>query len=185
MNEAGLEQDFSTMEINTMRAKTSKKKRFFNWLDIVILVLLVCAVVCIVFRFNPFSLLSRDDGNTVYAVYTVKITEVRRDFSESIHRGDVVFDDSENAHWLGRVEDVSVEQSVRPGVENGRIVMKAYGDYVDVTLTVRAEDISYLKKEGYSVNGVRLAVGNEKKFVFQSFVAAGVITAMQVFTTAE
>ncbi|GEM_PF-5034564 len=170
--------ELQSTEISTMRAKATKKSKFFNWLDILIIVVLVAAVLCIVFRFNPFTGKTAKE-NTQPITFTVYLQNVDSVFADSVKKGYAVYENDESGRYLGSVENVEITPASVFSVEHvDGDEGQASANLLNVKVTVKVDAARYSKKNGYSVNGVRLAVGAEKQFKFTSFVADGTIIGL-------
>lgn len=162
---------------NNISPKT-KKKRAFNIIDFLIVVAVVVALAILVYLFSPWSQIKKlwaQDKVTVD--YTVVITDVDKSATTKIKKNDTVTD-SVTKNPLGTVTGVepSKNSTVLDYVkdENGDYigVLKENPDKYDITVHITAQ-ADYEEGVGYTVNGCRIAIGEELFLRFPLFEHSG------------
>ena len=153
---------------------TVKTKRKFNVVDFFIVVIIIVLIAILIYSFSPWAQIKKIlTGSEVTVDYEVIIREVDADMIDQIQKNDEVIN-SITKTSLGKVTKIeSVEESVilkYDGSEEGKFVK--YPDKFDITVRITAK-ADYEKGVGYSVNGCRIAVGEEVFFRFPKFTASG------------
>lgn len=160
-----------------------KKKRKFNIVDFFIALIAVMIIVVLVYAFSPWSQIQKLwNQNEISLQYTVEIRGVDEQFSDLIKKGDQAIN-SVNKNSLGTVSGIeSVEISKvlnyemdESGVAHG--VLLDDPDKFDITVHITAT-AEYEKGVGYTVNGCRIAVGEELFFRFPQFTCSGYCVAI-------
>ena len=155
-----------------------KKKRRFNFVDFLVILLILAIIAGVIYLVSPASFLRQLASiKTGTLTYTVEIIGVDEEYLNMIAEGDAV-GDAATKNSLGSVEsvDYSVKQTElgykegEDGVYEG--VLNEHPDRynVQVTITATAE---YVPDEGYRIDGTRIAVGESMALRFPDFVCEG------------
>ena len=168
---------------NSGGASAKKKKRKFNIVDFFIVLISVMLIVVLIYAFSPWSQIQKLwNQNEVTLKYTVEIRGVDKAYGELIKKGDQVIN-SVNKNSLGKVsgmEPLEVSQVLSYETdENGDAhgVLLDQPDKYDLTVHITAT-AEYEKGVGYTVNGCRIAVGEELFFRFPQFTCSGYCVAI-------
>lgn len=166
-------------KVKRTRTSRSKKAWRFNFLDVVILFVIVLFAASMVILFIPrVTGLLGSDGNR-QIVYTVVFHGV--DVNSEISDQQRVVD-KKTEQLLGMVdgspETEDCYESVRTEVfdENGKsstvLRCEKVEGKIDLIVTITA-NATYADGKGYEVNGNRIAAGREYEMVFPGFTATG------------
>jgi len=167
----------------TNRNNAAKQKRKFNIIDFFILLIIVAVVVALVYAFSPWSQIKKLwKPNQTTIQYAIELKEVDDEFISLIKAGDGVIN-SVTKSSMGTVDRVG--EPTRSTVLNytseegdtykGILVEKPDKYDIIVYVTATAE---YEKGVGYTVNGSRIAVGEELFFRFPHFEYSGYCIAV-------
>lgn len=161
--------------ISTNKSITAKKKRKFNVVDFFIVVIILALIAILIYAFSPWSQIKKLwSSDEVSIEYTVELRQVDESYIDLINRND----DAKNAAngiSLGEVATIeSIEESLVLGYDSttNEGVFAEHPNQYDITLRITAK-ADYEKGVGYSVNGCRIAVGEEIFFKFPKFVCSG------------
>ena len=154
-----------------------KKERKFNFVDFLLIVLILAIIGAAVYLFTSgafFKLKGADQEGTM--IYTVEIQGVSSDYLNQIKENDVVVN-SVTKNTLGTVTsvDYNTKQTVLEYVEVDGVyegVLSEYPDQYTVLVTVTAT-AKYVAGDGYFVNDCRIAVGEGLSLRFPNFTAEG------------
>ncbi len=143
--------------------KSTKKTGFrLNWMDVLVILLIILAIVALVIRYwpgeNGIGFLS---GKKVMIEYTVQIDKISNQINLSMRSGDeaVDLDSKESIGTLSSNPMIVAYQENVFNEQSGGIEIVTSENYSTVYLTIVAEAIEH--DTGYYVNGVRIAVGAE------------------------
>ena len=163
----------------TVKAHKNKRKGF-NFVDFLIILIVLAIIVAAVYLFSPISALKKLSEKTTGTLnYTVEIQNVDIEFIEKIKENDTVID-SVSKNTLGTV--IAIEHNTKyselnyrtnsenPSQYEGYIV--EYPDKYNVTVTVSAQ-ADLLSGQGYTVSNCRIAVGEKLSLRFSDFVCEG------------
>lgn len=149
-----------------------KKKRFkFNFIDFLLILLVLAIIASVVYIFAPFSWIRQENG-TVSLQYTLEIQAVDEAFIENINENDILID-SVSKNVIGSVVavDYSTQHSVLKYDESSREgILSVIPEKYNLIVTVSTENAVYNEGEGYSVNGCRIAVGEKINAKFPNYV---------------
>ena len=163
---------------------TDKKKRKFNLIDFLIVLAVLAIIFVVIYVVSPWSQINNIfNASEVSLTYTVKLSNVDSELVDLIKQGDEVVD-SVSKNSLGRVyiiEDRTTKSTELgynevDGEYEGKWVEKA--DKYDITVQIRAT-ADYEEGIGYSVNGVRVAIGEEFQLRFPNFAWTGYCTELK------
>lgn len=163
--------------------KANKKKRKFNIIDFFILFLIIAVVGLLIYAISPWSQLKKLWAtNETSFQYAVEIRNVDSEFIDCIKNGDAVINSS-TKNSLGTVNRIDVKASTQPYYVRdeitGTVEYKPIDtpDKVDITVYVTAT-AQYEAGVGYTINGCRVAVGEELPLRFPQFAQSGYCVAI-------
>ena len=157
---------------------SEKKERKFNFIDFLLIVLVLAIVAGAIYLFSPGSFLNQIKTEKQGTLsYTVEIKGVDGEYLNKIKENDVVVD-SVTKNTIGTVVavDYNTKQTVleyakqSDGTYTG--VLSEYPDQYTVLVTITAS-AEYASGDGYNVNNRRIAVGEAMALRFPDFVAEG------------
>ena len=158
-----------------------KPKRKFNFIDFLIILVVVAIVGILIYVFSPWSQIEKLwTNNKVELTYFVEIKDVDIAYIESIKEGDGVIN-SVNKSSLGTVSEISkLEKAyVYDYVlnEQGEMtcIRSEHPQKYNITLKIVAT-AEYDKGVGYSVNGRRIAIGELLDLRFPQYTCSGTCT---------
>lgn len=147
-------------------------KRRFNIVDIIIIVIIICAIAVGVRVFRRFSSDASKGTQTIYFEFLGK--EVRYEGANKVKVGDKVYN-STNSTYIGVVDRVDVspyfETVFNPVTgENAQVEID---HKCDVDITVKSD--GYVTDEGFFPEGQNLRVGQEfflkgKGYAFEGYI---------------
>jgi len=158
--------------------KGKKKKRGFNFVDFLLIIIALAIIGGVIYLFSPISFL-KDLGSQINGTldYTVEIRNVDVMFIENIKENDVVID-SVSKNTIGTVSAIDhntkyTELDYRENADGQyEGVFLEYPDRYNITVTITA-DAEFLEGQGYSVNNCRVAVGEKMSLRFKDYVCQG------------
>lgn len=164
---------------------TKKKSKKFNFVDFLVIILILAIVGTGIYLLSPASFLKNlQSGKEGTLIYTIEIKGVDSEYLAKIEENDAVID-SVTKVSLGTVTTVdrntkhSVfecrESTENPGTYEG--VFAEYPDQYDVIVTITA-DAEYVPQSGYFVNHRRIAVGEKISLRFPNYVGEGYCISM-------
>ena len=166
--------------VKTTRAKSTRKNGRFNFIDAILILLILAVITALVMYFLPGirSYFTNEDYENV--VYVIEIKSVESEFVSKIQINDVVYD-ATRSYKIGTVKNVEVgdcsELVYNEGT--GLAEMKQHPELKNITVTVVCDAV-YTNGEGYSVNGQRIAVGRKYDLRFPEFSGSGYCVDMTV-----
>lgn len=173
---------------NTKSTSASKQKRKFNIIDFFILLIILAVVVALVYAFSPWSQIKKlwKPNQTTFQ-YALELKEVDDEFITLIKAGDSVIN-SVTKNSMGTVDrvgeptrstflDYQKETSSEDGTVRYKGVLVEKENKYDIIVYVTTTG-EYEKGVGYSVNGSRIAVGEELFFRFPHFEYSGYCIAV-------
>lgn len=171
-----------TVKASKNGGNSVKKKRRFNFVDFLIILLILALIGGAIYIFSPRSFLKPFRSiKTGTLSYTVEIIGVEEEYLNLIAEGNAV-GDAVTKHTLGRVESVnySIKQTELGYEESAGSyvgVMKEYPDRYNIQVTIVAE-AEYVPADGYHIDGTRIAVGEALSLRFPNFSAQGYCISM-------
>ena len=170
-----------TPNSNSVRKKAVRR---FNVIDFFVIVIILLVVAVLVYTLSPWSHIKKFwSTNEVTFNYAVELRGVDAKYIDLIKEGDAVLN-SVTKESLGNVTSIenvnkskTLNYTVNPesGVAEGVLVESANLYDITVHITTTAE---YEKNVGYTVNGCRVAVGEELFFRFPNFEKSGYCVAI-------
>ncbi len=163
-----------------MENKNREKLKFrFNFIDAILIAVIIGAAVFLAYIFSSSSLNMGDENSSAEIEYTVELSKVRDEFrGESfIKNGDGVTD-SVTLYAIGEVSDVAYSDYMNKGyAADGSIVYSKYPNHMTVTVTIRAK--ADLSDGTYSIGGYTMAVGKKVSLRVPNFTGEGYCTAIR------
>ena len=162
-----------TATTNSVRATNKKKNGRFNFVDFLLIVVLLLVIAVVIYMFAPFSKLRTWMNQEQKSIeYTIEIIGVEQEFINKIKENDIVVD-SISKNTVGKVSAVdyntrSTELQYVAGSEDNIGTLSEYPNRYNVIVTISAS-ADYVEGEGYSVNHCRIAVGEEMSLRFPDY----------------
>lgn len=153
------------------------KKHKFNFIDIILLTVILAAVVLLVYIFMS-GRIETFGNQSVLVEYQVSITRIREEFRGNVNVGDKVVD-SVKLMSIGEVIDVQYSPSIFivSELNSGDLQYPIYPEHLDMTITIRAE--ADLEKGMYLIDGYRIAVGELVSIRVPDFTEIGYCTTIK------
>ena len=159
-----------------------KKKRSFNFIDVILILIAVVVVLTAINIISPMSFLNDLRSDSQHTIqYTVEITGVDEAYIEKIKENDVVVD-ANSKYSLGSVTAVDYNtqySELEYDEDSGAGVMAVYPEKYNVLITITAQG-SYSEGSGYSVNDHRIAIGEKMTLRFPNYVGEGYCISLSV-----
>ncbi len=153
------------------RSRTFKRRRF-NLIDFLLVVLILILVAALVYVFLPTSVLKGFGANTATTIqYSIEILGVDEEFLDDIKENDIVID-SVTKNTIGTVTAVDFGlpyTELKYDQENSVGVLSPIAGKYNVIVTISA-NAEFNAGEGYSVGGTRIAVGEKVNARFPGYV---------------
>lgn len=171
---------------NTQKRERSSRTTGFNFVDAIIVVCIISVLVLLYFVYSPLELLGIGTKET-NIIYTVKVSGVPSEYASAIKIGEVVSE--RDGYVLGTVaSEVEIEPySIYEYKENefgsGGIVSITHPDLVNLIITVSAR--AEKGKDGYIVDGKRIAVEAEYEFMLPKFQSKGICISLSEENSGE
>ena len=155
-----------------------KKKRKFNIIDFLILLLILALIAALVYAFSPLSQFKKLwTTNEVKFQYQVELKNVDSQFKDLIKPNDSVYDPV-TKNSLGKVIKIDNTQSssdlgyemTTNGEPEGKFV-PINGEY-DIVIVIETT-ANFEEGIGYTVNGSRVAVGEKLHLRFPNYFGDG------------
>lgn len=172
---------------NTNRGVAKKPRKKFNIIDFFILVIIVAVVVALVYAFSPWSHIKKlIKPNEVAFQYAVELKGVDDEFINLVKAGDSVIN-SVSKNSLGTIDRIGaitkstfldyVVETNEDGTSLYKGVLVEEPDKYDIIVYITTT-AQYESGVGYTVNGSRVAVGEELSFRFPHFEYTGYCIAI-------
>ena len=169
----------------TSAVTQKKKKRKFNFIDFLIVLMIVAIISVVVYALSPWSQIKKLwTSEEVTLQYAVEFKDVDASFIDLIKNGHEAIN-SVNKSSLGKVNRIAAPEistvldyqlDAEKGVAQGILVEKDNKYNLTVYITATAK---YEPNVGYTVNGSRIAVGEELFFRFPEFSCSGYCIAIE------
>ena len=169
--------------VSNNNGAVKKNKRKFNIVDFFIILIAVLLIAVLVYAISPLSQIKKLLNNSdVTLQYVVEIKGIDKDFSDLIKEKDSVVN-SVTKNSLGVVsgiDTVSTSTSLSYQIDEGsNIAGILVEDPQKCDITVRISSTAeYEEGVGYTVNGCRIAVGEEIFLRFPQFACSGYCVAL-------
>ena len=155
-----------------------KKHKFkFNFIDIILLTVILVAAVLLAYIFMSGRIESF--GNkTITIEYEVLITRVREEFRGNVNVGDKVVD-SVKLMEIGEVTNVRYDDSqyIISELASTEIYYPVYPEHLDMTVSMRAE--ATVSSGLYMINGYHVAVGELVSIRVPNYTGSGYCTMVR------
>lgn len=164
--------------------QTGRRRSPVNAVDIILIVMILAAIALAVMLAFFRGVLFGGKTETRIIEYTVVFKQVDETFATSIVNGDPVLNVA--GKQSAGIVSADVESSASTYVAyhaaaeeglNGSAVLMTYPDRMDLTVTIRVE-AEYTPGSGYSVGGLRIAVGSEYSLMFPGYTGTGTCIAL-------
>ena len=159
------------------KPKTEKEKHTgFNVLDILIVLCVLAVLTVLFFVYSPLDMINTGSGETD-VIYSIRVYGVPSDYAANVAIGDTV-NDSDGCE-LGKVASaVEVESHLMYIFDqnSGGVKVVVHPDLVDLIITISAK--AELYKDGYRVDGIRIAVERKYDLLLPAFEAEGICVSL-------
>lgn len=155
----------------------SKSKFKLNFIDIILIVIILAAVILLAYIFMSGRIESFGDS-TVQIEYEVTITGIRDEFRGFVNVGDKVID-AVKLMAIGEIVNVEYTDTVNilTSLTTGEIKYSIYPEHLDMKMTIRAEAI--VSNGLYTINGYHIAVGELVSIRVPNFTESGYCTTLR------
>lgn len=176
--------DGSSPETTPSGKKKDKKngKKKFVVLDVVIIAVLVIAITLVVVVYSPLELFGGGEKSQI--TFTVEIKGVDPRIASGISVGDPV---SVGSYSFGTVASAVEAEPYREYYyddESGEVNYIEHPDLADLLIVITADaDSDEIK--GFSVNGIRIAVGAGYELIMPGFTGHGICSGIIENQTSE
>ena len=158
-----------------------KRKWRFNFVDALILLAIIAAVLALlyVFVWSENSSVRSISGNKVKVTYVVEINGLEEDFKDTIKVGSKVTDSAKKMN-IGTVTSVETQNYYYLGtnVLDDKLVLNPVDDLITQYITVEAE--ATLDNITYSIDGYPIYVGALVYMMFPEMVCSGYCISLDV-----
>lgn len=175
--------------IKSKKAKNDKR-RSFNIVDLILILMCLSFAVIAVFFFAPDADPAWLGSESAHLEYTVEIEGISKEMAAKIVSGDQVFE-GENNYAIGTVVNTEIDDCVEYvyNEESGRVEAVPYTDEgnsnavrKNLLVTIVA-DADYVEGLGYTVNGYRIAVNRRIPLHFPGFAGEGQCVSLTILDT--
>lgn len=167
---------------STSRNNSGRKKAKFNIIDFLIILVVLLLIATIVYVFLPSSWIEKiSSDKTVDIQYTIEIKGIDEDFLNNIRENDTVLNSITKSN-IGTVTavDYSTQHTQLEYNEAEQIgILSVFPDKYDIIVTITAK-AQFTEKEGYTVNGTRIAVGEKISARFPNYLCEGYCISVPV-----
>ena len=167
---------------SVVQKNVTRKDATFNFIDFLLIVVILLIVAALIYVFLPSSLIKglfADD--TVEIQYTIEIKGIDENFLSNVKENDVVINAVSKSN-IGTVTavDYSTQYTILEYNEASQsgVLSVVPGKY-NMVITINAS-AHYTEGEGYTINGTRIAVGEQISLRFPSFVGKGYCISVPV-----
>jgi hypothetical protein len=161
-----------------MNATPKKRKFYFNFIDVILIVVALAAIAALVFFVKERRIVVDNEGkNSVEILYKIEVSPMREEFRNLTEVGNAVID-TVHMTELGEVTEVSYSACHYVGTDpnTGLPVSTPYPGKVTMTLTVKATAIE--TATGYEIGGHALILGESLSFRVPDFAGSGTCIAI-------
>lgn len=155
------------------KSKSSMKYGRFNFIDFCLIIIIIAMIATLIVYFLPNITSGFSDKDEVDLIYVIEFSGIDSEFITNIKSQDAVYDATQN-YQIGTVKTVEndnynvlVYNELTEAAE-----MKSHPELKNIIVTVECKAI-YSEREGYLVNGQRIAVGRKYNLRFPSFLGSG------------
>lgn len=165
---------------STPSPKKIKGKNRINFVDFVVLILIIGIIALSVMIFSPNDLGILNDNTTAEIEYTICFTNVPSEIINNIKIGNTAIDSASKCD-LGDVERIrNNEKYFEYAIDQitQMPVIQTFHDRYNIYVTIRSS-AEYTEEVGYTVNGCRIAVGKEFNVRFPTYSGTGYCVDMK------
>lgn len=149
-----------------MEEKKAKRKSFrFNFIDVILLLIILgaAAILVYIFKSSGSDTTGIVDSNTKEIIYIIEAREVPDVFKGNVNIGDSVVD-AVGLRPIGEVVDVTYSEApfVYEADGSGTVMYSVYPDKLNISIKVRA--IASITADSYSIGGYIMSVGTKVYF---------------------
>ena len=168
---------------NNVTNTTAKRKRKFNIIDFFIVLIALMLIAVLVYAISPLSQLKKlFNHEDVKLEYVVEIKGVGKDFCDLINKKDSVINNvtKNSLGVVSSIDKIDASTTLSYQIdENNNIsgVLVEEQQKYDITVRISAE-ADYQEGVGYTVNGCRIAIGEEIFLRFPQFASSGYCVAI-------
>jgi hypothetical protein len=156
-----------------------KKRRGFNFIDVLLILFILAIVFVAVNIVYPTSIVKKLLPQKTHTIqYTVEFAGVDDDYIDAIRENDTVID-AVGKHTVGTVATVSYDPYTTLEYDGKTGVLATHENKYNVSVVISV-DANYVQSEGYSASDVRIAVGEKMALRFPGYSAEGYCTALSV-----
>ena len=161
-----------------MHTAPNKKKLYFNFIDVILIVAILASVVTLVFFLRERRIVTDHGGKTAEIVYRIEVAPTREEFRNLVAVGDVVVDPV-TTQSAGEVTDVAYAPYQYVGTDRatGLKITTPYPGKITMTVTVKT--IATITDTGYAINGKALVLGETISLRVPHFTGSGVVVAIE------
>jgi len=161
-----------------MNTAPSKKKLYFNFIDVILIVAVLASVAALIFFLRERRIITDSSGKTAEIVYKIEVTAMREEFRNLVGVGDMVVDPV-TANTIGEVTDVSYTPYLYVGTDRttGLRVTTAYPGKITMMVTVKTT--AAVTDVGYEIGGKALTLGEAVSLRVPDFTGSGTCVAIE------
>lgn len=154
-------------------SESGKKKYRFNFIDVIILLIIFAIIAMVVVFFVLPGSDSPIRNESVEIEYVIKVSQINEELKDLIKVGDEVTENT-GLSSIGSVKDVKYTESVYNTVnkKTGENVQQNYPGAVDVVITVSAK--AQINTGIYKVDGYTVSPGINISFRVPGYTGSGV-----------
>ncbi len=176
------ENNTSVAKVQKNDKKADKKKGKFNFIDFLLILIVVILIASIVYVLMPSNWIKGMFADkSVDIEYSIEIIGVDEAFIENIKDNDIVLDGVSKANigTVKAVTDITQYTELKYNeVDKQGVLAPVEGKYnIIVTISATAD---YTEDQGYTVNGTRIAVGEKISARFPNYVCEGYCISVPV-----
>ena len=155
-----------------MNAKSNKKKLYFNFIDVILIVAVLGATLTLVYFLREKRIVTSDNSHTTAIVYQIEVSPMREEFRNLVAVGDIVVDNV-TRNTIGEISNVTYSTCYYVGTDpsTGQSISTAYPGKVTMILTIKAK--AAVTDIGYEINGYPLTLGDTISLRVPDFTGSG------------
>ena len=162
-----------------MNTASKKKKFYFNFIDVFLIVVLLAAVAALVFFVRERQIVTETGNkNTVELLYKIEVSPMREEFRNLVEVGNTTIDTVYMTE-IGEITEVSYSSCYYIGNDpnTGAPVSTIYPGRVTMILTVKATAVE--TQSGYEIGRRHLVLGDTISFRVPDFTGTGTCIAIE------
>lgn len=161
-----------------MNANDKVKGKKFNFIDALIILLVVAVIGVVAYLFLNNKIFSAEEKTEI--LYTIRIPLVKNELLPDIKKLEkgMTITDSVRGYALGTIEKVEITQATANYANRSNATYKKgeYPDYSKIVITVRADAVEELY--GFDLKGYKIMVGEQIHFRTPYFISYGNCTSV-------